>query len=1157
MTSKILVPYSVIPHADEGEDPQLYFWCLEHGQPPGSEVALLRVHNTPIFAFIELPETVSGRRVAWDAGKAALVVKAINKHARVIERFTFCMMTPLYYYQREQDKAPHIVIFVYREANFYTIEELFRNSLDVPPLGLARLSLLEARNIPLATKLLTTLGMDYSQYFRVECQEVDSLERVTTARKAPAGEWRCRWNEIKPIPLSETTSWTTHHKIMTVDGEMHSSNENRFPVSCFASDALWMWSVTCQYVGIPESRHSYLVVIGPPPDLDDGHPDNEEVARYHKPIVYCCRDEYEVRARICQIIDEECPVLITGWNVYFDWGYLDARFGINMEPWPRCSRLPQQDIKMVSMKWESAAYSRNEITYPAMEGIIFHDMMTQVRRDEQLVRYSLGFVAQHFLGRGKVDISYKSLFRVKNMVDSIEWDWQRGANEAELARAGPSGGGVSDSREQVLVGQDAIEGDQGVPSSTDVTGTIQQGEARRRQQQLGVIRDKATLRNNLLLYFLDQGNAAIVEELGLEIPDTVAVDDDQARAKARVDALLRDPERTVSFVHSQYSLACRYGFFDTILPLYLFERLNTWIGMKELSNIVKIPIDQLSTRGQQIRVLSQLYQQCRHRGIVIKKREVSFVKCAGGAVMPPRPGLYSNLVVLDFASLYPMIIIWLNLCYTTLIRPDQEHLFTPDQYDVYEWVDEAGNTHRHCIIKKEIKEGILPRMVRELVDQRRATRAQIALSSDPVIKKVLNSRQLGLKVSANSVYGFLGTKEKGKLPCNEISETVTFAGRSAIAKCNDYVAANYGDQGVYTVYGDTDSTMIHVPGDLAHVYRTGKKLEKETTALFQRPMEMEFENIYAEFFILCKKHYAGFKVSSKPVLDADGNKVLGEDGQPLMTHTVLDSKEDMVRKGIITAKRTECHWMHNLYDDVLYAILKRRGISEVLNIILEGLLRLKSHSVSYEELIMTKGYSGAFKADNYVMAVFGRLMAEKGTPLKAGERLDLVYVKPQVLTSHLQGYRLRTIPDYLEKRDLEPIDPDYYIEHSAMKPLDQLVSVAYPEQIAEASARYPGKHNKVLKTWYTDSPVKQFVKLFAAKEEVFRQIRHYRVEHYVNGKFINVGEPGTVDQAYHISEWRRQAIETRRQYLVEVGTCRLEGSLPERRKQVLAATRSS
>lgn len=44
---------------------------------------------------------------------------------------------------------------------------------------------------------------------------------------------------------------------------------------------------------------------------------------------------------------------------------------------------------------------------------------------------------------------------------------------------------------------------------------------------------------------------------------------------------------------------------------------------------------------------------------------------------------------------------------------------------------------------------------------------------------MLDGRQLALKISANSVYGFTGA-QVGKLPCLEISQSVTAFGRQMI-----------------------------------------------------------------------------------------------------------------------------------------------------------------------------------------------------------------------------------------------------------------------------------------------------------------------------------------------------------------------------------------
>lgn len=68
---------------------------------------------------------------------------------------------------------------------------------------------------------------------------------------------------------------------------------------------------------------------------------------------------------------------------------------------------------------------------------------------------------------------------------------------------------------------------------------------------------------------------------------------------------------------------------------------------------------------------------------------------------------------------------------------------------------------------------MLPQILEQLLAARKRTKAALKEASDPVIKSVLDGRQLAYKISANSVYGFTGA-QVGKLPCLEISGVKIF-----------------------------------------------------------------------------------------------------------------------------------------------------------------------------------------------------------------------------------------------------------------------------------------------------------------------------------------------------------------------------------------------
>jgi DNA polymerase delta subunit 1 len=73
----------------------------------------------------------------------------------------------------------------------------------------------------------------------------------------------------------------------------------------------------------------------------------------------------------------------------------------------------------------------------------------------------------------------------------------------------------------------------------------------------------------------------------------------------------------------------------------------------------------------------------------------------------------------------------------------------------------------------------LPIILEELITARKQAKKELKEAKDPFVKAVLDGRQLALKISANSVYGFTGA-QVGQLPCLAISSSVTAFGRQMI-----------------------------------------------------------------------------------------------------------------------------------------------------------------------------------------------------------------------------------------------------------------------------------------------------------------------------------------------------------------------------------------
>lgn len=116
----------------------------------------------------------------------------------------------------------------------------------------------------------------------------------------------------------------------------------------------------------------------------------------------------------------------------------------------------------------------------------------------------------------------------------------------------------------------------------------------------------------------------------------------------------------------------------------LMEKMMCLYNYAEMARVTGVPIKFLFTRGQQIKVTSQLYRKAYEVDILIpnEKRNVEGEgKYEGATVIEPDIGYYTDpIATLDFASLYPSIMMAHNLCYSTLIPPDQVNKFKPSEY---------------------------------------------------------------------------------------------------------------------------------------------------------------------------------------------------------------------------------------------------------------------------------------------------------------------------------------------------------------------------------------------------------------------------------------------------------------------------------------------
>ncbi|KAF8583032.1 ribonuclease H-like protein, partial [Ramaria rubella] len=165
----------------------------------------------------------------------------------------------------------------------------------------------------------------------------------------------------------------------------------------------------------------------------------------------------------------------------------------------------------------------------------------------------------------------------------------------------------------------------------------------------------------------------------------------------------------------------RYCVNDSVLTIDLFNMFYMWTEVCEMSRAMMCSIEDIYTRGEQMKVLNQVVYSCISRGIVLKKIEQKeqWTNIKGALVMEPEIGLYRNCSVVDFQSMYLSIMILYNVCPSTFIGYKK---FSTETV------------------------GILPYVAQQLISERKKVKEKIK-DSDGMVRQILNSRQMSLKIS--------------------------------------------------------------------------------------------------------------------------------------------------------------------------------------------------------------------------------------------------------------------------------------------------------------------------------------------------------------------------------------------------------------------------
>lgn len=372
-------------------------------------------------------------------------------------------------------------------------------------------------------------------------------------------------------------------------------------------------------------------------------------------------------------------------------------------------------------------------------------------------------------------------------------------------------------------------------------------------------------------------------------------------------------------------------------------------------------------------------------------------KYQGAIVITPQAGIWWNVHVMDFASLYPSLIKVRNLSYETINCPHQDC-----QENVV-----PGTTHWVCAKKQ----GFMSALVGFIRDVRvNWFKPKTKDKNLPQrVRDQYNVIQASLKVLINAAYGVFGA-EYFSFYCPPVAESTAALARFAISKTKEYCENVLGLQ---VIYGDTDSVFLLNPSDEA-VKRLKEWSRKE--------LQVDLGTDYVFRYVVLserKKNYFGVTNDGKIIVKG----LLGKKrNTPPIVRKAFQKVLDILR---------------NIHSEKDFESAREKIISEIRVLI----KKIKSLDFNIEEIAINQTVSQSlrnYKAWTPVLQAIAQLFSDKDTTRQLGEGATIFFVPVRpfrfnvtadTIPKQFQGTQTCSVKPIEHIKKLDEIDTEKIIEH--------------------------------------------------------------------------------------------------------------------------------